>query len=64
MTDFNPLHDDPQQYDAAFGDYDGTNCQFCDRLRVMIGGATGKRICEKCGQYQEISDKRGSNERQ
>ena len=44
---------DPQEVDQAYGDYDGTSCELCSRQRVIIGAATGKRICEKCGHYQE-----------
>jgi len=59
VHELDPWHDDPQSYDAAFGDYAGTHCQFCDRFRVMVGGATGNRICEKCGRYQETEPKEG-----
>lgn len=44
---------DPHEVDQEYGEYDGTSCKLCGRERVMIGGATGKRICEKCGSYQE-----------
>ena len=44
---------DPQEVDQAYGSYDGTSCELCKRERVMVGGATGRRICEKCGLYQE-----------
>lgn len=44
---------DPQEVDMAYGEYDGSSCQLCGRERVMIGGATEKRICEKCGTYQD-----------
>lgn len=44
---------DPHEVDQASGEYDGASCELCGRERVMIGGATGRRICEKCGHYQE-----------
>ena len=44
---------DPQEVDQAYGSYDGTSCELCKRERVMVGGATGRRICEKCGLYHE-----------
>lgn len=44
---------DPHEVDQAYGEYDGSECELCGRERVMIGGATGKRICEKCGHYQQ-----------
>lgn len=47
---------DPQEVDQAYGDYDGTSCELCSRQRVIIGAATGKRICEKCGHYQESEE--------
>lgn len=50
---YDPLHDDPHEYDRSFGEYDGTECTQCKRNRVQIGGATGRRICEKCGNYQD-----------
>lgn len=44
---------DPHEVDQVYGDYDGTSCIQCGRERVQIGGATGRRICEKCGTYQD-----------
>lgn len=47
---------DPHEVDQAYGNYDGTQCNHCGRLRVQIGGATGRRVCEKCGSYQEATN--------
>lgn len=47
---------DPKEVDAAYGEYDGTSCKFCRRERVMFGGATNRRICQKCEQYQDEND--------
>lgn len=57
---FDPDFHDAHEYDQAFGDYDGTSCKLCERERVMIGGATGRRICEKCGTYQDERDRLAS----
>ena len=47
---------DPREVDQAYGEYDGTCCVQCGRERVMTGGATGRRICEKCGIYQDEAE--------
>jgi len=43
----------PKEFDLTFAEYDGTDCKFCGRERVMVGGATERRICEKCERYQD-----------
>lgn len=37
------------------GNYDGTTCSNCNRLRVLLC-ANGKRVCEKCAWDQEAAD--------
>jgi len=51
--EFDPSYHDPHEYDMTYGNYDGSSCGNCGRERVMIGGATGRRVCEKCGAYQD-----------
>lgn len=58
MADAEPWYGDrdPHEVDQAYGEYDGTSCLQCGRERVMTGGATGRRICEKCGVYQDEAE--------
>jgi ribosomal protein L37AE/L43A len=70
MTDWNENEANP--YDRAqaaeecyradwAGDYDGTECPNCGRLRMMMC-ANGKRRCEKCnydpdaGRYSDYAE--------
>lgn len=47
-----------KEHEDWAGDYDGTECPNCGRLRMMLC-ANGKRRCEKCnfdpdaGEYSE-----------
>jgi hypothetical protein len=46
--DFEKDHEERAAYRAAWGgDYDGTACPNCSRIRMMLC-RNGKRRCEKC----------------
>jgi ribosomal protein L37AE/L43A len=55
--------DDAKYRDDWNGDYDGTDCPNCGRLR-MLKCSNGKRRCEKCnwdpdaGDYSEYNPNR------
>jgi len=52
-----------EERDGWTGDYDGTACPNCDRLRMMKC-SNGKRRCEKCnwdpdsGEYSSYDENR------
>lgn len=56
MVIFSKIQNEDQAYqDDWAGDYDGTNCPNCTRLRMMKC-SNGKRRCEKCNWDPDIND--------